>query len=124
VLDAADVRGAGAILHFGSGGAMGADLFGLSPREERGSGAGIAPLQRLPASALALLAAAGAIVQVEDGAAMLELLARLDPAGYATASLLAVGELLPHGPGLEAAARRFYRERRITVEGNARLRQR
>lgn len=114
-LGAEDLEAAPLLVLFGHG-SPGNEL-GIDARDLESPERLAARLQALPASAFSLLRASAVFGMLEDDAAILSLLERLDPAGYASAVLLgAARKLGRESPALERARARFFAERRIVAD--------
>lgn len=111
-LERDEIEEAKALLLFGSVGAVDEGLE--LPREGTSKDASVAKLAALPPSSHALLRASVLLLSL-GGDRMLEEFARHDPAGYASASLLAVASRGEMFAVAHAPAERFFRERRITL---------
>jgi hypothetical protein len=147
-----DVAGAGLLLYFGAGAAMQDDYLGLALlyrplMGEPAMGKSGTPqfdrskigksLDALPPSGLTLLRSASLVTLMPDANAILRYLDRHDPAGYASACLFALVDMVDRQAGaaretaillpglalpppgaanpMRAAAARFFKERKISL---------
>jgi hypothetical protein len=148
-----DIAGAGLLLYFGAGPAMQDDYLGLAPlyrplmRDAEMGRSGTLQFDRsaigrtldaLPSSGLTLLRSVPLVTLMPDANATLRYLDRQDPAGYASACLFALVDVVDRQAGaaretamllpglalpptgaanpLRAAAAHFLRERRISLK--------